>query len=316
MSDSTLIEAKGIHKIFTKGKESFIAVNNVSLEIEQGKCYGLVGESGSGKSTLALAMMLLQPPEIGDVFYQGQNITQWGASQIRTWRQDCRMLFQHPEAVLNPGMKISALILEGLNRTTLTKAEKQKRLDETLVQCRIDTEHLNRYPSNLSAGEKQRVAIARALITQPKFLVCDEPVASLDLSIQTQILALLKELQQELGLTYLFISHNLPMVQLLSDKIGVMYMGNLVEEAPASQFTLDGAKHPYSRLLLASVPEAKDNAKRQAVLEGFADEEPERLDQGCPFRNRCDLYSNEAESKCDTILPAFNWKRGGHGSLP
>ena len=248
-----LLKVEGLVKSFPVPGGRFIAVNETSFSMPEGSCYGLVGESGSGKSTLALSVMALQTSDKGKVLYRGKDLLSMNPDQLLNMRKEIRMLFQHPEAVLNSGMTVRQILLEGLVKSEeLSTKEKEKRLVEVMLQVRLEERHLSRYPANLSAGEKQRVAIARALITKPKFLVCDEPVASLDLSIQSQILGLLKRLQQELGLTYLFISHNLPMVKLLADKIGVMYMGNLVEEAPADKFTLNSVRHPYSRLLLAS----------------------------------------------------------------
>ena len=212
------------------------------------------------------------------------------------------MLFQHPEGVLNGGMTIADILAEGLEREQgLDKRERARRVAEALEQVRLDPSHGARYPANLSSGEKQRATIARALITRPAFLVCDEPVASLDLAIQSQVMSLLKEFQRHLGLTYLFISHNLALVKILAHRIGVMYMGYLVEEARGEHFTVAGAKHPYTRLLLASTP-TLDPAVREALAQ-YPDVEPVRLEGGCPFRNRCPVYLSKRDSRCETLMP-------------
>lgn len=212
------------------------------------------------------------------------------------------MLFQHPEGVLNSGMTIESILAEGLEREGRVGAgETRRRVAEALEQVRLDPGHGARYPSNLSSGEKQRATIARALITKPAFLVCDEPVASLDLAIQSQVMSLLKEFQRHLGLSYLFISHNLALVKILADRIGVMYMGYLVEEARVEHFTVAGVRHPYTRLLLASTP-SLDPAVRQ-VLASYPDVEPVRLEGGCPFRNRCPVHLAKRSALCETAMP-------------
>jgi oligopeptide/dipeptide ABC transporter ATP-binding protein len=299
----TLVEAKGLRKRFGLAGKSFEALDEVSLFLRAGETYAVVGESGSGKSTLALSMMALQGVDGGEVLYRGENWLKSGKSRIRELRRAIRMLFQHPEAVLNAGMTVEATLREALEREDVrSPAEVQERISKVLEQVHLDPVHAKRYPSNLSSGEKQRVTIARALITRPKVLVCDEPVASLDLAIQAQILELLREFQEKMGLTYLFISHNLALVKLLAHRIGVMYMGRLIEEAPAEDFTVERARHPYTRLLLASVP-SLDDEKLRGICAEFPDVEPVRLQTGCPFRNRCPLYLRNHHAECETVLP-------------
>ncbi len=306
-TENPILEIKKLRKSFGKAKKKFIALSGIDLQIEKGSCYGLVGESGSGKSTLALTALMLQSADSGEVFFQKRDLEKLSKEELRQVRKDLRMLFQHADAVLNSGMTIRQILLEGLeNEKQLDKSGRQARLSEIIESVRLEERHLSRYPANLSSGEKQRVAIARALITKPKFLVCDEPVASLDLSIQSQILWLLKSLQNQLGLSYLFISHNLAMVRLLADKIGVMYMGDLVEEAPVEAFTVAKALHPYSRLLLASSP-SEDPAIAKEVLARYPDSEPLRLNEGCPFRNRCSLYLNNPLKRCEIENPSLKW---------
>lgn len=307
-----ILDVIKITKTFPIGRDRFEALREVSLQIEAGRTYGLVGESGSGKSTLGLSVMRLQPFDAGEVHYLGENITSIDGHKLRHLRREYRMLFQHPEGVLNSGMTIADILAEGLLREgPLPAAEVKRRITEALTQVQLDPAHADRYPGNLSSGEKQRVTIARAIITKPRFLVCDEPVASLDLAIQSQVLALLKDFQQRLGLTYLFISHNLELVRLLADRVGVMYMGALVEEAAAADFTVEKARHPYTRLLLASVP-SMGRPDLEKILEEYPDVEPVRLAKGCPFRNRCPVYLRERHSACETEMPAL--KESGQGA--
>jgi peptide/nickel transport system ATP-binding protein len=301
-AEENIVEVRGLRKRFTQGKRSFLALNDISLSIPKGKTYGLVGESGSGKSTLGLSLMALQGVDGGEILYKGEDILKQGAARMRVLRKEIRMLFQHPEGVLNSGMTIESILAEGLEREGRVAADEVKRrVSEALEQVRLDPSHGARYPSNLSSGEKQRATIARALITKPAFLVCDEPVASLDLAIQSQVMSLLKEFQRHLGLSYLFISHNLSLVKILADRIGVMYMGYLVEEARVEHFTVAGARHPYTRLLLASTPTLDPGIR--AVLAAYPDVEPVRLEGGCPFRNRCPIYLSKGSKICETTMP-------------
>lgn len=299
-----LIRVQGLKKRFTQGGRTFLALDDISLEIHKGRTYGLVGESGSGKSTLGLSLMALQGTDAGEVRFRGEDLLKAGRARLREMRREIRMLFQHPEGVLNSGMTVAEILAEGLEREPgLDRAERERRVAEALEQVRLDPSHGARYPSNLSSGEKQRATIARALITRPAFLVCDEPVASLDLAIQSQIMSLLKEFQRHLGLTYLFISHNLALVKILADRIGVMYMGSLVEEARVEHFTVSGARHPYTRLLLASSP-TRDPSIREA-LEPYPDVEPVRLEGGCAFRNRCPVYLSNRSPRCESSPPSL-----------
>lgn len=299
-----IVEVRGLRKRFSQGTRSFLALNDISLSIQKGKTYGLVGESGSGKSTLGLSLMALQSVDGGQILYKGEDLLKQSGARMLVLRQEIRMLFQHPEGVLNSGMTIESILAEGLEREgRLDPAEKRRRVAEALEQVRLDPSHGARYPSNLSSGEKQRATIARALITKPAFLVCDEPVASLDLAIQSQVMSLLKEFQRHLGLSYLFISHNLALVKILADRIGVMYMGYLVEEARVEHFTVDGVRHPYTRLLLASTPTL--DVRVREILAAYPDVEPERLEGGCPFRNRCPVYLSKESKICETTMPSL-----------
>lgn len=306
-----VIEVKNLCKTFAQGNRKFLALNHISISMSKGKTYGLVGESGSGKSTLGLSIMALQGVDSGEIVYQNHDILKVSKSKLRELRKEIRMLFQHPEGVLNSGMTINSILAEGLEREgKLSAEEKRKRVAEALEQVRLDPSHGERYPSNLSSGEKQRVTIARALITKPAFLVCDEPVASLDLAIQSQVMSLLKTFQRHLGLSYLFISHNLSLVKILANKIGVMYMGYLVEEAAVNHFQVNEVSHPYTRLLLASTPSLADKNIKD-ILALYPDVEPVRLSSGCPFRNRCPIYLIQKEKICEAEMPPLVTKENG-----
>jgi ABC-type glutathione transport system ATPase component len=254
-SSSSFFEVRSLRKCFRRNGKSFLALDGVSLRLREGETYALVGESGSGKSTLALSMLALQGVDGGAVLYKGEDLLQAGAVRMRALRREIRLLFQHPEAVLNGGMTVFAILAEGLEKDRkVNRAEIRGRVLKALEQVHLSGEYARRYPHHLSSGEKQRVAIARALITEPKLLVCDEPVASLDHAIQKRILELLRELQEKMGLTYFFISHNLEWVNQMAQRVGVMYQGKIVEELSVEDFNLEKAQHPYTRLLLASSP--------------------------------------------------------------
>jgi len=298
-----LVEAKNLVKRFSLGNSSFLAVNRVTLTIEEGETYGLVGESACGKSTVALSLLRLQSVDSGEVQFNGTNILTLPKTRMRDLRRHIRLLFQNPEAVLNSGMTLKQVLLEELEKEkNKTAADKQKLIMETIDQVGLTEKHLSRYPPGLSTGEKQRAAIARAIITKPKFLVCDEPVASLDMSLKYSIIELLMNLQDNLGLSYLYISHNLGLVRKMAHNIGIMYMGNLVEEAPVNFFTVHKVLHPYSKLLLASVPSTFPD-EFQEILKDYPDVEPTRFDQGCPFRNRCPLYRSNHLKDCELVNP-------------
>lgn len=300
--EEPVVRVRALRKRFTQGKRSFLALNDISLDIPLGRTYGLVGESGSGKSTLGLSLMALQSVDGGTIDYKGEDFLSASKARMLELRKEIRMLFQHPEGVLNSGMTIADILAEGLEREgKVDPADKKRRVQEALEQVRLDPVHGARYPANLSSGEKQRATIARALITRPAFLVCDEPVASLDLAIQSQVMSLLKEFQRHLGLTYLFISHNLALVKILAERIGVMYMGYLVEEAKVEHFTVAGVHHPYTRLLLASTPSLDPRIRE--VLAQYPDVEPVRLEGGCPFRNRCPVYLAKRDPVCESTMP-------------
>ncbi|MFC1584349.1 oligopeptide/dipeptide ABC transporter ATP-binding protein [Fibrobacterota bacterium] len=299
----TLVEAKNLVKKFSLGDSEFLAVDDVSLEIKPGKTYGLVGESACGKSTVALSLLALQTVDSGEVWFNGKNILALPKPRLRELRRHIRLLFQNPEAVLNSGMTVSQVLYEELEKEKeMSRQQKQELIWQTIKQVGLNEGHLLRHPPGLSTGEKQRAAIARAIITRPKFLVCDEPVASLDMSLKSSIIELLMDLQYQLDLSYLYISHNLGLVRKMAHNIGIMYMGNLVEEAPVEFFTVHRVLHPYSKLLLASVPSTFPDEFHE-ILKDYPDVEPSRFQEGCPFRNRCPFYLSNPIRPCETRNP-------------
>jgi len=300
-----LLEVKELTCHYKLAKTTLPALNHLSLAIPSGTTYGLVGESGCGKSTAALSIARLQKITSGSIFFEGRDITHLEGKPLMDIRKKMRMLFQNPEMVLNPGMTIREILTEETLKLKLTSQEERTKLiSETLEKTGLSPRHLHRYPRSLSTGEKQRAALTRALITLPSFLLLDEPVASLDLSLKAGIINLLIQLQKDMGLTYLFISHNLGMVKTIAQTIGVMYMGYLIEEAPVKFFSATQVLHPYSRLLLASVPSIQAEQYR-SILQEYPDAEPQRLTDGCPFRNRCPLYKDDPDVRCTNENPTL-----------
>lgn len=265
------------------------AVDGVDLHIERGETLGLVGESGCGKSTLARMVVNLLPASEGNIFLHGQPVTQDKTSGLS---QRLQMIFQDPFASLNPRMRIGHSIAEPLVSTGKSKAERDKLVEESLVMVGLRPEHAERYPHEFSGGQRQRIAIARALIARPELVVCDEAVSSLDASVQAQVLNLLMDLQEKLGLSYLFISHDLGVVGHMSDRVAVMYLGRIVEIAPRDALFYSPS-HPYTKLLLDSIPK-RDPKQRHCDQHYEADAtntpdmpSPLAMPQGCPFHPRC-----------------------------
>ena len=265
------------------------AVDGVSFDIAAGETLGLVGESGCGKSTCGRALLRLYEPTEGHVVVNGQRITELAPEALRRVRPTMQMVFQDPQASLNPRMTVASIIGEPLvEHSKLSKAEQRERIYELLDQVGLNRNFANRYPHEFSGGQRQRIGIARALALHPKFIVCDEPIAALDVSIQAQVVNLLEELQQRLGLTYLFISHDLSMVRHIANRVAVMYLGRIVELATRDALYED-PKHPYSQALLSAVPEPDPQAEAQRqriVLRGDVPS-PARPPQGCAFNTRC-----------------------------
>jgi len=277
------------------------AVDGVSFTIAKGETFGLVGESGCGKSTTARAILNLTPPTEGEVYLDGERIDGLSYAKMRPHRQVAQMIFQDPFASLNPRMTVGAIVAEpmrifGLHDRKHQKLEAMRLLD--LVG--LNPRYLNRYPHEFSGGQRQRIGVARALAVQPELILCDEPVSALDVSIQAQVINLLKDLQQKLGLAYLFISHDLAVVRHIADRIGVMYLGRIVEQAPAEDLYRD-PRHPYTQALMAAAPTpdpVREQAREHVKLEGETPS-PDREYPGCPFAPRCLL----AEEACLETTP-------------
>ncbi len=303
-----LLEVKNVQKYFPIQKKPLKAVDDLNLIINKGETVGLVGESGCGKSTAAKTIIRLIEPTAGEVLFEGKNIYEFNQRQMKSLRKDMQIIFQDPYASLNPRMKIEDIIGEPLDIHHLAKGKKRKeRVKELLELVGLRPEHANRFPHEFSGGQRQRIGIARALALNPKFIVCDEPISALDVSIQAQIVNLLKSLQEKMDLTYLFIAHDLSMVKYISDRILVMYLGNMVELSE-SRSLYDEPLHPYTQALLSAVPIPDPAVKRERiVLEG---EVPSPLSppSGCVFRTRCQY----AMERCATEIPTWKEIKPSH----
>lgn len=299
-----LLSLRGVEKEFpvrgNKGSLPFKAVNNVSLDIFPGETVGLVGESGCGKSTLGYMVLNLLDLTNGKIFFEGQNLMNIGKVQQREIKSQIQIVFQDPQSSLNPRFRIGQIVEEPLRLNGWRdKPKRQERVRQLLTKVGLGEEYLGRFPHELSGGQRQRVAIARALSLDPKLIVLDEPTSALDVSVQAQILNLLKELQRDLNLAYLFISHNLAVVRHLSNKVAVMYLGRIVELADSDEL-FNNPLHPYTKVLLQSVPNI--NTEKPLVVE-FDGEMSTRLisPQGCSFHPRC-CYANELCRETGTEL--------------
>lgn len=289
-----LIELKGLTKHFPvrggfwgRPREWVRAVEDVDLTICPGETLGLVGESGCGKSTLGRTLLKLIEPTAGRILYKGRDLAPLSAADMRPLRRDLQIIFQDPYASLNPRMNVEQLVGEPIAVHNLRpKKERRDRVVELLEVVGLTPAALTRYPHEFSGGQRQRIGIARALAVEPSFIVCDEPISSLDVSIQAQIVNLLSELQEKLNLTYLFIAHDLRIVEFISHRIAIMYLGRIVETGPATQ-VVTNPRHPYTEALLSAIPVPDPNVKRERiVLEGDV---PSPIDppSGCPFHPRC-----------------------------
>ena len=312
----SLLEIRNLKKhfpvgqaLFSRNKGAVKAVDGVNLTVEEGETLGLVGESGCGKSTLGRAILRLIEPTSGEVFFEGKNLLAMSQRELRDMRRQMQIIFQDPYASLNPRMRVGDIVGEGLEIHKLAKGKaKRERVIELLRQVGLREDHYGRYPHEFSGGQRQRIGIARALGVSPKFIVCDEPVSSLDVSIQAQIINLLQELQEKMHLTYLFISHDLRVVEHISHRVAIMYLGKVVEIAQSETIYRD-AKHPYTRALLSSVPMPDMDRKKERVLLQGDVPSPVNPPSGCTFHPRC-AYR---EAICDQVEPPLDFDADSHG---
>lgn len=277
------------------------AVDDVSFFVYEGETLGLVGESGCGKTTVGRTILNLIPPTAGHVIFDGKDLATLNASEMKKMRRDMQIIFQDPFSSLDPRMPIGESIAEGLRiHTNKGGQERYDIVVEMLTRVGMRAEHARRYPHEFSGGQRQRIGIARALALQPKFIVCDEPVSALDVSIQAQVLNILKELQRDFGLTYLFIAHNLSVVEHFSDRVGVMYLGKMVEMASRDDLYEDPL-HPYTQSLMSAIPIPDPTLRRQRVILQGEVPSPLNPPKGCRFHTRCPL----AFDKCSQEIPPF-----------
>ncbi|NKZ28312.1 ABC transporter ATP-binding protein [Vagococcus lutrae] len=263
---SAILEVNHLRQVFNQGRDDeVVAIQDVSFDVFEGETFGLVGESGCGKSTTGRSIIRLYEPTDGEILFNQRNIREIkGKKEMQQFRRDVQMIYQDPYASLNPRMKVKDIIAEGIDVHQLAKdeADRDRQVNELLQLVGLDKSHATRYPHEFSGGQRQRIGIARALAVQPKFIICDEPISALDVSIQAQVVNLLKQLQEERNLTYLFIAHDLSMVKYISDRIGVMYYGQLVEIGTSDEIYHYGV-HPYTESLLSAIPLPDPEYERQ-----------------------------------------------------
>ena len=315
MEKNKILSLKNVYKTFPVGKTllgkplNFVhAVNNVRFDVYEGETFSIVGESGCGKSTTGRLINHLLTPDSGEIWFQGKEISKISQDEMRPIRRDMQMIFQDPAGSLNPRMRISDLIEEPLLiHTDLNKEERMKIVNELLGIVGLSAKHAQRYPHEFSGGQKQRVGIARALTVNPKLIIADEPISALDVSIQAQVLNLLHQLQEKYNLTYVFISHDLSVVEMISDRIAVMYLGFVAETAP-KELLYGNPLHPYTEALLSAVPiPDPGHQKDRIILEGDIPSTI-NLPKGCPFAARC----SKCKPECLETRPETKEVEPGH----
>ena len=301
-----LLQVKGLKKhfpvrggLFSRVQNSVKAVDGVSFQLMPGETLGLVGESGCGKSTLGRALLRLQEPTAGEVLFEGRNILQMNKAELLQQRRNMQMIFQDPFASLSPRRTIGQTIREPLDVHGIgTPAEREREVAELIETVGLRAQILDRYPHEFSGGQRQRIGIARALTLKPKFIVADEPVSALDVSVQSQVLNLIKDLQQNLGISFLFISHDLAVVQHICDVVAVMYLGKVVESGSADEI-YNNPQHPYTQALLSAVPVPDPQKKTKRIILAGDVPSPMKPPSGCPFHPRCPL----AVGRCSIEAP-------------
>jgi oligopeptide/dipeptide ABC transporter ATP-binding protein len=314
-TNGNLLQVKNLKKyypvkkgVFARVAEYVKAVDDVSFELKRGETLGLVGESGCGKTTTGRTILRLIEPTSGEATFEGTDLFQLHGEELRRTRKHMQIIFQDPYGSLNPRMTVGGIVTEGMAAHNMyTKRERVERAQQLLQRCGLEREHFYRYPHEFSGGQRQRIGIARALAIEPDFIVCDEPVSALDVSIQAQIINLLSDLKAEFGLSYLFIAHDLSVVEHISDRVAVMYLGKIVEQAPTDEL-FGNPLHPYTRALLASVPSLEPGLRRKVQTLPGDVPSPLHPPAGCPFHPRCP----EVMDVCRTQPPAMINQGKGH----
>lgn len=309
-NNNPLLEIKGLKKTYPVSKQLLTAVNTVSFQIFPGETLGLVGESGCGKSTTGRCLLRLEEPSAGDVLFEGKSVLDFNTQELFHFRRQAQIIFQDPYASLNPRMTAQEIIAEPLRIHNLAEESQIPQMVAHLLDLvGLSKTSLSRFPHEFSGGQRQRIGIARALAVKPRFIVCDEPISALDVSVQAQIVNLLKNLQKEMGLTYLFIAHDLAMVKYISDRVAVMYLGHLVELAPAEEL-YNSPQHPYTQALLSSISIPDPVIERQRVRTPLQGELPSplKIAKGCPFASRCP----RVQSQCREEKPELKQVAPGH----